>query len=55
MKLQQGNTFGEYSFFTGFSRTATAVSVDYTKLFRIQRLEMLRIINPIFSERVKII
>jgi len=51
--LSKGNYFGEISFFTGQSRTASVRSTDFSTLYMINRETFLRILDDFLLEKEK--
>ncbi|CAD8115878.1 unnamed protein product [Paramecium sonneborni] len=51
--LQKGQSFGEYSFFTGLNRTASAKSIGFSRAYKISRQKLLNVLqtNEIDLER----
>ncbi|CAD8083446.1 unnamed protein product [Paramecium primaurelia] len=51
--LEKGQTFGEYSFFTGLNRTASAKSIGFSRAYKIARQKLLNVLqtNEIDLER----
>jgi CRP-like cAMP-binding protein len=43
--LKEGDIFGELSFFTGKPRETSALSVGYTKLYTLSKLEFLQVLQ----------
>ena len=43
--LKVGDSFGQYAFFTGTNRTATAISHGFSKAFRIPRADLLNVLS----------
>ncbi|CAD8202945.1 unnamed protein product [Paramecium octaurelia] len=43
--LEKGQTFGEYSFFTGLNRTASAKSIGFSRAYKITRQKLLNVLQ----------
>ncbi|CAD8123877.1 unnamed protein product [Paramecium sonneborni] len=51
--LTKGQSFGEYSFFTGMNRTASAKSIGFSRAYKISRQQLLQVLGqtPLDLER----
>ncbi|CAD8207910.1 unnamed protein product [Paramecium pentaurelia] len=51
--LSKGDSFGEYAFFTGMPRTASAKSVGFSRAYKISRIQLLNVLAqcPLDMER----
>ncbi|CAD8112754.1 unnamed protein product [Paramecium sonneborni] len=43
--LQKGQSFGEYSFFTGLNRTASAKSIGFSRAYKITRQKLINVLQ----------